>query len=173
MEIGLLILRLVLATILFTHAMQKLTGWFGGNGLTKQGEVFSSLGLRPGRPLVAAAGVAELTAATLLVTGFLTPLGALLAAGTMAVAGMTMHMNSGRFWNVAGGGEYPYVLAACAGVLGFTGGGGFSVDHVLANAVGGWYEVLAHPPVWLGAAIVALAAVSTVPFVAILRQNRA
>jgi putative oxidoreductase len=57
MEIGILLLRVVLALILFAHATQKLVGWFGGNGLHKQGEIFATLGLRPGRAMVLAAGV--------------------------------------------------------------------------------------------------------------------
>lgn len=107
MEIGLVLIRAVLVLVLFAHAAQKLFGWFSGNGVAKQGELFESLGLRPGRTMVAVAGASELVAATLLLFGFLAPLGALMAAGTMTVAGVTMHLNSGKFWNVAGGGSTP------------------------------------------------------------------
>ncbi|WP_150461561.1 DoxX family protein [Nesterenkonia ebinurensis] len=171
MEVGLLLLRVALALILFTHATQKLFGWFGGNGLTKQGEIFASLGLRPGRTLVATAGASELLAAALLLTGFLTPLGALMAAGTMGVAGLTMHLNSGSFWNVAGGGEYPYVLAAAATVLGFTGAGGLSADAALADAVERWGTVAA-PPLWVGCGVVVLAVLTALPFAAVLRRSQ-
>lgn len=172
MEIGLVLLRTVLALILFTHATQKLFGWFSGNGLAKQGELFASLGLRPGRALVAVAGISELIAALLLLTGFLTPLGALLSAGTMTVAGATMHLNSGKVWNVAGGGEYPYALAAFAAALAFTGAGSLSVDAVMLDVVGSAYTMLAEPTPWIGLAVVVLAAAAPLPFITLIRKNR-
>lgn len=172
MEIGLLLIRAVLALILFTHAAQKLFGWFSGNGLTRQGQLFESLGLRPGGAMVAVAGISELVAATLLLLGFLTPLGALMAAGTMTVAGVTMHLNSGKFWNVAGGGEYPYVLAAFAASLAFTGAGPLSVDAVAADVFGSGYALIAEPEPRVGVLVVVLAAAVTVPFAALIRKNR-
>lgn len=173
MEIGLVLVRTVLALILFTHAAQKLFGWFSGNGLVKQGEIFASLGLRPGRAMVAIAGISELLAAALLLTGFLTPIGALLAAGTMAVAGVTMHLNSGKFWNVAGGGEYPFALATFAAALAFTGAGNLSLDAVVLDSLGTGYAVLAEPAPWIGLAVMVVSAAAPVPFVALIRKNRA
>lgn len=173
MEIGLMILRAVLALILFTHAAQKLFGWFGGNGLKRQGEIFAALGLRPGGAMVAAAGMAELIAAVLLALGLFTPVGALLAAGTMFVAGLTMHLNSGKFWNIAGGGEYPYVLALLAAVLAFTGAGAYSMDAAFFSEETLVYELVVDPAAWVGVTVVALAAVTALPFAAILRKNKA
>lgn len=172
MDTGLMILRAVLALILFAHAMQKLYGWYGGNGLTKQGQIFASLGLRPGKPMVAAAGVAELTAAALLVVGLFTPVAALLAAGTLCVAGVTMHMNSGSFWNVAGGGEYPYVLAAASAVFAFTGAGNFSADAALFEQNHLLHSLVVEPAVGVGVAVVVLSVIATVPFAVIVRRNR-
>lgn len=173
MDIGILLLRLVLGLILFTHATQKLAGWFGGNGLRRQGEIFTSLGLHPGRGMVLAAGLAELAAAALLLLGLLTPLGALLAAGTMAVAGVTMQLNSGRFWNVAGGGEYPYVLAAAAAALGFTGAGAYSLDAQLADGAGAWATLIQEPVAWVGVLIVLAALAAAVPFALVVRRATA
>lgn len=173
MEIGLLILRIVVALILFTHAAQKLLGWFGGNGLVKQGSIFAALGLRPGKPMVATAGAAELTAALLLVLGLFTPAAALMAAGTMFVAGLTMHLNSGKFWNIAGGGEYPYVLAAASAVLAFTGAGAYSLDAVLFSETTFAHELLVQPAAWVGLTVVVLAVVAALPFAAIIRRNQA
>jgi putative oxidoreductase len=170
MEIGLLILRAVVALILFTHASQKLFGWFGGNGLAKQGEIFSSLGLRPGRAMVFTAGASELLAAVLLVLGLLTPVGALMAAGTMFVAGVTMHLNSGKFWNIAGGGEYPYVLAVVSAVFAFTGAGAYSLDALLFRSENPAYEVLAQPAAWVGLVVVVLACAAALPFAALVRK---
>lgn len=172
MDIGLLLIRAVLALILFTHAAQKLFGWFSGNGLRRQGKLFDSLGLRPGRAMVAVAGISELVAAVLLLLGFLTPLGALMAAGTMTVAGVTMHLNSGKFWNVAGGGEYPYVLAAFAAALAFTGAGSLSVDAAAAQSFGSGFALLAEPAPWVGAVVLVLSAVAALPFAALIRRSR-
>lgn len=172
MDIGLLILRVLLALILFTHAGQKLFGWFGGNGLAKQSDIFASLGLRPGRLMVATAGAAELIAAVLLLAGLFTPLAALIAAGTMFVAGVTMHLNSGKFWNIAGGGEYPYVLAAAAAVLGFTGAGAYSLDAVLFAEGNPGHQLLVQPALWVGFAVVILAIAAALPFASIVKKAK-
>lgn len=168
MDIGLLLLRLVLALILFTHATQKLAGWFDGKGLNRQGEIFASLGLRPGRGMVLAAGLSELTAALLLLLGLFTPVGALLAAGTMVVAGVTLQLNSGKFWNIAGGGEYPYVLAAAAAVLGFTGAGAYALDAQFSGAA--WSTLIQAPAPWVGLLIVLAALAAAVPFALVVRR---
>ncbi|WP_147915454.1 DoxX family protein [Ruania zhangjianzhongii] len=169
MDTGILILRLVLAAVLLAHATQKSVGWFGGNGLTKQAEIFASLGLRPGRAMVLVASASELSAATLLTLGLLTPLGALAAAGTMTVAGLTMQLAAGKFWNVAGGGEYPYLIAVVAVALGITGPGGYSLDAAIGGPLFGF---AADPPAWVGAVIVVSAAAAAVPFAALIRRNR-
>lgn len=173
MDTGLLLLRLILALILFTHATQKLAGWFGGNGLSRQAEIFASLGLRPGRVMVLAAGASELLAAIGLLLGLLTPLAALLAAGTMAVAGATMQLNSGKFWNIAGGGEYPYVLAAAAAVLGFTGAGALSLDALLAEPGSVLETVFYQPALWVGAAVLLGAVLAVIPFASVVKKSSA
>lgn len=168
MDAGLLVLRLLLATVLFAHAMQKSLGWFRGNGLAKQAQVFESFGLKPGRVMVALAAACELTAAALLALGLLTPLGGLIAAGTMAVAGITMHLAAAQIWNVAGGGEYPYVLAALAVVLVLTGPGRYSLDAALAGAL---FEAATAPPVWVGGAVAGIAVLAGLGFATLIRRN--
>src|SRR5215472_2331496 len=51
MDLGLLLLRLALAAILYMHATQKLFGWFSGQGLDRAGALFETLGQRPGRQM--------------------------------------------------------------------------------------------------------------------------
>jgi len=131
MDLGLLLLRLALAAILYMHAMQKLRGWFSGAGLEKQAQVFHNMGHRPGRQMVILASACELTGSALIALGLITPLGAAILAGTMAVAGGTLTLAKGTFWNLLGGGEYPLALAGVAVVLGFTGPGAWSVDSAL------------------------------------------
>jgi putative oxidoreductase len=52
--------RLVLGSYLAVHGAQKLFGALGGAGLEKAGAGFERMGLRPGKHMAAAAGIAEL-----------------------------------------------------------------------------------------------------------------
>jgi putative oxidoreductase len=131
MDLGLLLLRIVLGTVLYMHATQKLYGWFSGPGLDRAGGLFESLGQRPGRAMAVLAVCCEGTGSILVTAGFLTPLGAAVLAGTMLVAGGALTLTKGTIWNAQGGGEYPLILAAFAIVLGFTGPGRWSVDYAL------------------------------------------
>jgi putative oxidoreductase len=131
MDLGLLLLRLALAAILYMHATQKLFGWFSGPGLDRQAQVFHNLGHRPGRQMVLLSAACELSGSALIALGLITPLGAAILAGTMMVAGGTLTLVKGTVWNVLGGGEYPLALAAVAVVLGFTGPGRWSIDSAI------------------------------------------
>ncbi len=79
-------MRLGLATLIFGHGTQKLFGWFGGLGPVGTGVIFEKWGLRPGTRLVRLAVACELTSSMLLALGLLTPFGAAVAMGTLAVA---------------------------------------------------------------------------------------
>ena len=172
MDIALLLLRLIVGVLFFAHSTQKLAGWFQGPGVAKQAGFFESLGLRPGAAMVVLAGVTELAGGVLLALGLLTPLGAVMAAGTMLVAALSLVIRSGKFWNVAGGGEYPAVLAAMALVLGFSGAGAYSIDAALADAVGA-LDVVARPPAWVGVVVVVVTALAATPFTVVMRRHKA
>ena len=130
-DLGLLLLRIALVTILYMHATQKLFGWFSGPGLEKAGQIFEGLGHRPGRAMALLAATCEAGGSVLVLAGLATPLGAAALAGTMTVAGLSLTMAKGTVWNAAGGGEYPLVLATFAIVLGFTGPGRWSADYAI------------------------------------------
>lgn len=132
MDLGLLLLRLVLATVLYMHGTQKLRGWFSGPGLERAGKLFDSLGQRPGRRMAQLAATCELSGSFLVAVGLVTPLGAAILAGTMIVAGGALTMSKKTPWNALGGGEYPFVLAAFALVLGFAGPGAWSIDSAIS-----------------------------------------
>jgi putative oxidoreductase len=170
MSVGILLLRLALAIILVAHSSQKTLGWFHGLGIEQQSAWFANLGLRPGRPFVTVAATAEVLAAASIATGFLTPLGALLAAGTMIVAGMTMHLNAGRIWNAAGGGEYPYMLAIVAIVIAFIGPGSISIDHLITLAApsSGRFD----SGVIVGVIVAVVAVVGAIPFAMVIRRSK-
>ena len=131
MDLGLLLLRLVLAAILYMHATQKLFGWFSGPGVDRAGALFESLGQRPGRQMVMLAVACELSGSGLVALGLITPLGTAILAGTMLVAGGSLTLAKGAVWNALGGGEYPLALAAFAIVLGFAGPGRWSIDNAI------------------------------------------
>ena len=171
MNVGILILRLVLAMVLLAHSSQKTLGWFHGLGIEKNSAWFSNLGLRPARMMVTLAAAAEVASAISLGTGFLAPLGAAIAGGAMLVAGLTMHVNAGRMWNAAGGGEYPYVLSMFALGLGFIGPGRYSLDHLLQPAIP-WMASYESGTV-VGLVIVAVAVLGAIPFALVLRRGRA
>jgi putative oxidoreductase len=157
MDLGLLLLRLVLAAILYMHATQKTLGWFSGLGLDRMAPIFESLGQRPGRHMVRLAAACELTGSLLVAIGLATPLGAAMLAGTMVVAGGASTLSKGTVWNAAGGGEYPLVLAAFALTLGFTGPGRWSLD----SAVGApWLPKSNAAALVIGAIVVVVAALA-------------
>jgi putative oxidoreductase len=157
MDLGLLLLRLVLAAILYMHATQKTLGWFSGLGLDRMAPIFESLGQRPGRHMVRLAAACEVTGSLLVAIGLATPLGAAMLAGTMVVAGGASTLSKGTVWNAAGGGEYPLVLAAFALILGFTGPGRWSLD----SAVGApWLPKSNAAALVIGAVVVAVAALA-------------
>lgn len=162
MDIGLLLLRLLLGGLIFGHGAQKLFGWFGGLGPGGTGPVFESWGLRPGRRLVMLAAVCELVAATSLLLGLLTPLGAASAVGTLTVAASVNAPNG--LWAQKGGFELPLTYAGMAAALGFTGPGRHSLDHVLGRddlAGVGW-----------GVAAMAVGLVAAASFIGYAARNR-
>lgn len=128
MNLGLLLLRLLLAALLFGHASQKLFGWFRGQGPAGTGATFHSWGVRPGKAMALLAGTAELVGAVLIALGLLTPLGSAIVIGTMTVAAAVNVPNG--LWAHLGGYEVAFVYAALAAVLAYTGPGAWSLDHL-------------------------------------------
>ncbi|MFJ8793006.1 DoxX family protein [Streptomyces sp. NPDC102462] len=129
MTVGLLLLRILLAGLLFGHALQKLRGWFGGAGPAGTGAVFERWGFVPGARLAVTAGLAELAGGASIATGLLTPGGCAVVVGTMTVAAVATSPQG--FWAQHGGCEVPFWYGAVAAVLGFTGPGPWSLDAAL------------------------------------------
>jgi putative oxidoreductase len=136
MELGLLVLRIVVGALLAGHGSQKLFGWFGGAGPDGTGSFFESLGLRPGRTMALAAGVAELAGGLLFAAGLMTPLAAALIIAVMASAIAVVHWPNG-LWVSNGGFEYNLVLIAVAFSVTAIGAGKWSLDRVLGLDVAG------------------------------------
>ncbi|MGH3303359.1 MAG: DoxX family protein, partial [Streptosporangiaceae bacterium] len=104
----------------------------------------------------------------LVATGLVTPLGAAILAGTMAVAGGALTMAKGTVWNALGGGEYPLMLAAFALVLGFTGPGRWSLDWAIGAP---WYPKSSAAAALIGVIVVVVAGLAAGPALLRTRSN--
>lgn len=161
MSFGLLLLRLLLAALLFGHATQKLFGWFRGGGPAGSGVLFEQWGYRPGAQMAVIAGLCELTGATSIALGLLTPAGSAVIIGTMIVAASTSAANG--LWAHLGGCEVPVLYAGFAAVLAFTGPGNWSLDHALGITS-------LYGPAW-GVAALAVGVLAAIPL--LVRRRRA
>lgn len=132
LNLGLLLLRLLLAALLFGHATQKLFGWFRGMGPRRTGAVFEQWGFAPGTAMALLAGGCEFLGLGSVALGLLTPGGCALLIGTMLVAAAPGAKNG--IWAHLGGCEVPLVYAGLGTVLAFTGPGRFSLDHAVGLA---------------------------------------
>jgi putative oxidoreductase len=160
LDVGILLLRLVLAFTFFTHATQKLLGWFSGAGLEASAASFERLGQRPGKPMAMLAAASELTCCTLLTLGLLMPLGVAVGLGTMLVAGSSLSRSSRVFWNSGGGGEYPFFIGAVVASLAFLGAGGLSLDATMGPP---WYSPGPTTALILALGTLAVAFIAAVP----------
>src|SRR5436190_44732 len=129
-NIGLLLVRLALGTLMAAHGAQKLFGWFGGYGIAGTGGFFESLGFHPGRLFAAAAGASEFAGGLLLALGLLGPAGPALVIGVMTVAALSVHWPNGLF-ATSNGIELPLLYAAGAAAVALTGPGQYSLDALL------------------------------------------
>ena len=127
MRFGMAVLRLVIGALFMGHGLQKLAGWFGGQGLAGTADGFERIGLRPARAHAVAAGGSETVGGALLAVGALTPLATSVLSGTMAVAIDKVHARNGP-WVTGGGYEYNLVLMAALFAIAAAGPGRLSVD---------------------------------------------
>jgi putative oxidoreductase len=162
-EFGLLLLRLLLAGLLFGHSTQKLFGWFSGLGIDRTAAIFEQWGFVPGRPRVLLAGVLELAGVASIVTGMLTPGGCAVVVGTMTVAAFSTAPQG--FWATQGGCEVPVCYGALAAILGFTGPGAWSLDAAFGLTGLSGYA-------WGAAAVAAGLLASVVPLMTRARVRR-
>ena len=132
-----LILRLFLGGVFFPHGAQKALGWFGGYGFSGTMGFFTQ---KMGIPAVLALLIiaAEFLGSLGLVTGFLTRLSALGVASVMTGAIFMVHLPNGFFMNWTGkqageGYEFHLLAIGIALALMVTGGGGLSIDGLIAR----------------------------------------
>jgi putative oxidoreductase len=117
--------RIVFALSYLVHATQKLFAWPVGTATTSGGLT------GPAVPMGAWpfwwAGLIEIVAGLLLLTGLATRAAAFVASGEMAFAYFTQHLPNG-FWPIANGGELAVLYCFGFFLLVFTGGGAFALD---------------------------------------------
>jgi putative oxidoreductase len=146
-NIGLLILRVTLGLVMAGHGAQKLFGWWGGEGIAGFGGWLESMGMRPARAWAVLAALIEFVGGLAVAVGLVTPIAALLLAGTLLVAILLAHLPNG-FWNASGGYEYPLVLVASLVAISLTGPGFYSIDDVFGIT-------FPEPVTWLIVAVIA------------------
>ncbi|QCS53060.1 DoxX family protein [Priestia flexa] len=129
-SIGLLLIRLVIGLSFMAHGAQKLFGWFGGHGLKGTGGWFESVGMKPGVRMALIAGLSELVGGALFAVGFLTPLAALMIAGTMFIAIIKVHGPNG-YWATQNGYEYNLTLLVVAISIAIIGPGYYAIDALI------------------------------------------
>jgi putative oxidoreductase len=131
-DLGLLLVRLMLAAVFVFHGSQKLFGLFGGYGIEGTAGFMEGLGLPLPTVSAVLAGATELLGGVALAVGLgVRPAGVLLAF-TMLVASFAAH--GGGFAAQAGGMEYPLTLAVVSLALALTGGGRFALRPALGGA---------------------------------------
>jgi putative oxidoreductase len=154
-DAGQLILRVVVGGVVLAHGLQKL-GMLGGGGVAGTTGFMASLKFTPSRPWALIVTLAETVGASLMILGFLGPIGPGIVAADLIVAVIAFHAPKG-FWNNEGGYEYVSVIAAGALATALTGHGAYSLDAVLRLTYPDWLL-----PAWLIAvAVGAVAAMAS------------
>ncbi len=131
-----LALRIILGFVILPHGAQKLLGWFGGYGFKgTMGYFTNTVGVPYIFGLLAI--IAEFFGPLGLFLGLLTRPAAFGIGMVMIVAAITSHRRHGFFMNWFGnqqgeGYEYFILAGGIAFVLALTGGGGWSLDYLLA-----------------------------------------
>jgi putative oxidoreductase len=111
--------RIVFGLLYTTHATQKLFAWPSGPA----GGEAVPFGNWP----YWWAGLIELVAGVLIMTGLVTRLAAFVASGEMAFAYFSQHQPRG-LWPIDNGGELAVLLCFGFFLLVFTGGGAYALD---------------------------------------------
>jgi len=130
-DVGLLLVRAVLAAVFIYHGGQKLFGLFGGYGIQGTAGWMASVGIP--FPLVSTVlvGVTEFFGGLVLLLGTGARVAAIPMAFSMLVAVLTVHRTA--FDSRAGGMEFPLTLAVVLAALSLIGPGSLTVGRLLAR----------------------------------------
>lgn len=126
LDLGLLVLRVVLGALFIAHGLQKLFGWFQGDGINGAVKLVEGFGFHSHTTVLAwVTGLTELVGGTLIALGLFTPAGAAAILGLMGSA-IWVKFNGHDF---AGRVELEAIYGAAAFALLFTGPGRVSLDR--------------------------------------------
>jgi putative oxidoreductase len=153
-HLGLLVLRVGLGVVMGAHALQKLFGWWGGQGMGGFKNSLSDAGYQHADILAYVSAGGELVAAVLLVLGLFTPVAAagalaFLINGLLATISAQPHSHTFRFF-LPEGHEYQIILIVLAVAVILAGPGHYGLD-----ARRGW----AHRP-FIGSFVALLAGIA-------------
>lgn len=135
-NLGLLILRVGLGAVLIAHGLQKLFGWWDGQGLAGFQNSLSDIGYQHAEILAYVSAGGEIVAGVLLVLGLFTPLA---AAGALAflinglLAGISAQHSRPVAYFLQDGHEYQITLVVMAVAVILSGPGRYGLD-----AARGW-----------------------------------
>lgn len=136
---ALTIARVLLGIVMFAHGLQKVLGWFGGNGFSATMGFFTQRGHIPA-PLAFLAIMAEFCGGLGLILGLLGRVAAFGILCNMVVAIATVHLPNGFFMNWSGqkkgeGFEYHLLAVGLALAVVIGGSGALSLDRLLSRAL--------------------------------------
>jgi putative oxidoreductase len=131
-----LVLRVFLGFLILPHCMQKLFGWYGGEGFSGTMAYLTGMGMPA---VLAFLEIASEPLACLgLIPGFMTRAAAFLVTVEMTVSIFMIHLPYGLFMNWNGkqageGFEYNLLVIIIAVVLLIKGGGKWSIDKAVSD----------------------------------------
>ena len=131
-DLGLLILRVGFGALLIAHGLQKVFGWWGGQGLGGFRESLTGLGYQHAEVLTYVAAGGEIAAGVLLVLGLFTPLAAAAALaylinGLLAVISAQEDPRNFAFF-LPDGQEFQLTLILIAAAIVLIGPGRYGFD---------------------------------------------
>lgn len=133
-DIGLLLIRAIIAVVFVYHGSQKLFGLFGGHGISGTAGFMEQMGLPLPTASAVAAGSAEFFGGLAILTGFAMRLLAVPLAFTMFVAVFAVHGDAFSLQNH--GMEYALTLAVVVTGLAFTGPGALTMTKLIGRSAG-------------------------------------
>ena len=125
-DAGLLIIRVVVGGVMMFHGMQKLLGWWGGDGLDGTAAFFDRQGFRPPKVMAVIAGCIETIGGALFGVGLIVSIAAILLISTL-VNVVILHARNGLD-RKKNGFEYELVLLAAVAGIALTGPGAYALD---------------------------------------------
>jgi putative oxidoreductase len=139
-NLGLLLLRLTMGSLVAGHGAQKLFGWFEGPGWRGTATAMESMHMMPGELWGTLAGAAEFAGGSLTALGLLDPIGPVAAIGAMSMATAKAHWGK-PIWAAKGGAELPVTNIAAAAAILLAGRGTLSLDALLGIKLPRWIAV--------------------------------